>query len=66
LRLPAAALITAGLIATLPFVPIRTPEEQQAANTIEDMDILASNDQLDLYEEFDFYAWLAEEQQNAG
>lgn len=64
-RLPAVALVTASLIATFTFVQMRTPEELSATNTFEDMEIIASNDQLDLYEDFDFYAWLAEEQQNA-
>ncbi len=66
LRLPAAALVTASLIAVVTAVQMQTPEELKTAHTIEDMEILASNEQLDLYEDFDFYAWLAEEQQNAG
>ena len=65
-RLPAAALVTASLIATFSYVQMRTSDELQTVKTIEDMEILASGEQLDLYEDYDFYAWLAEEQQNAG
>ena len=65
-RLPAAALVTASLIATFTFVQLRTSDELKTVKTIEDMEILASAEQLDLYEDYDFYAWLAEEQQNAG
>jgi len=65
-RLPAAALITASLIAIVLGVQMKTPADLKAANPIEDIEILASNEQLDLYEDFDFYTWLAEAQQDAG
>jgi hypothetical protein len=65
-RLPAAALVTASLIATFTFVQMRTSDELQTVKTIEDMEILASSEQLDLYEDYDFYTWLAEEQKHAG
>ena len=64
-RMPAAALVTASLIAAFSFLQMRKSDELQTVKTIEDVEILASNEQLDLYEDFDFYAWLAEEQQNA-
>jgi hypothetical protein len=65
-RLPAAALVTASLIATFTLVQMRTSDEMQTVKTIEDLEILASAEQLDLLEDYDFYAWLAEEQKNAG
>ena len=64
-RIPAAALVTASLIASFTFVQMRTSDELQTVKTIEDMEILAAAEQLDLYEDYDFYAWLAEEQQHA-
>jgi len=66
LRLPAVALMTASLIAVVTIVQMRTPVELSPINTVEDIEILASNEQIDLYENFDFYTWLVEEQQNAG
>ncbi|MFQ5451164.1 MAG: hypothetical protein ACE5E9_11085 [Nitrospinaceae bacterium] len=35
-------------------------------NQFQDLEILASGDNLEFYEELDFFAWLAEEEPNAG
>lgn len=41
------------------FMPGTTPEGDTVAPALEDIDILASADSLDLYEDYEFYEWLA-------
>ena len=42
------------------------PNKTQMGPGLEDIDLLASADVLELYEELEFYAWLAEENLDAG
>ncbi len=63
---PAAGMATA-LVAILVAVfyitrsPVLEPHESMG-----DLEILASSDQLDLYEDLDFYDWLAKEKEQNG
>ncbi|QPJ64702.1 MAG: DUF3619 family protein [Candidatus Nitrohelix vancouverensis] len=41
-------------------------QPQTSMTGIEDLDLLASEDSLDLYEDLEFYAWVADEQVDAG
>ena len=38
------------------------PPSTQPGNGLEDMDLLTAEDQLELYEDLEFYAWLAQEE----
>lgn len=61
LLLPFGGFVTACvLVLTVNlFVPGSAPEGETAVPPLEDIDILASNDSLDLYEDYEFYEWLA-------
>lgn len=57
-RLPAAGFATAALAALL-FLNVRTPKPMNPETpAVDDMEIIASADNLDLLEDVDFYAWL--------
>ncbi len=66
MKYPAAGLATALLIFT--FVNITRPPQDYSGPvaTLEDMDIIAAADHLELYADLDFYSWLAEKQADAG
>jgi hypothetical protein len=65
--LPAAAGMATALVAILVavFYITRAPV-QEPHKSIGDLEILASSDQLDLYEDLDFYDWLAKEKEHNG
>lgn len=50
----------AGLALALVFT-LNGPTQNQSGSTLEDLELLATTDQLELYEDMEFYAWLAEE-----
>lgn len=50
----------------LAFLYFGEPATTQIDLRLEDIDLLTSTDVLDLYEEYEFYAWLAEENLDAG
>jgi hypothetical protein len=64
---PSVAGMATALVAILVAVfyitraPVQAPDK-----SIGDLEILTSNDQLELYENLDFYAWLAKEKENEG
>ena len=62
LRLPMAGLAT---VMVLFFLAVFFKGEQQLSN-IEDVEILATSDTPELFINLDFYAWLAEENDDAG
>jgi hypothetical protein len=66
MRLPAAAMAMVAVIIFVTNLYVKSPREFSADYTIEDMEILASSEHLDMYIDLDFYAWLALEQSNAG
>lgn len=64
---PSAAGMATALAALLVAVfYITRPSVQELHKGIGDLEILASNDQLELYEDLDFYAWLAKEKEHEG
>jgi hypothetical protein len=65
-KLPVAGLATALVIFLVTTLFFNGLNGNRVTNNIEDFDILASQDNLKLYENLDFYAWLAEETENAG
>ncbi|HEY0964148.1 MAG TPA: hypothetical protein VGE69_17500 [Pseudomonadales bacterium] len=61
LLLPFGGFVTACVLVltvTL-FMPGSLTESDDPVPPLEDIDILASNDSLDLYEDYEFYEWLA-------
>jgi hypothetical protein len=63
--LPFPALATAAVVLLTVFLVFTGEQEQVPNGNFEDLEILASNN-LEFYEDLDFYAWLAEEQPSAG
>lgn len=41
-------------------VYIKRTGKKQSGSTLEDLELLATTDQLEFYEDMEFYAWLAE------
>ena len=61
---PAAQWASVACALLLIVLYFGEPGETQSG--LEDIDLLASTDGLELYEELEFYAWLAEENVDAG
>ena len=61
----APALAMAALVAVVYTTTYRPMPLDQEFATIEDLEIIAADDQLDLFEELDFYTWLAEVEPDA-
>lgn len=62
--LPVMGLLTAILFIILVYAkPVTAPNLETG---LEDLEILASVDQLELYEDLEFYDWLANENNEAG
>ena len=59
-----------GLAAAMVLTSVFMFRSQEIINTVDngvdEMEIIASNNNLELYEELDFYLWLLEEQPSAG
>jgi hypothetical protein len=60
--LPFGGFVTACVlvVSVMLFTPGTAPETDAVASPLEDIDILTSSDSLDLYEDYEFYQWLAE------
>jgi hypothetical protein len=60
--LPFGGFVTACVlvVSVMMFGPGRAPDTEAATSPMEDIDILTSSDSLDLYEDYEFYQWLAE------
>ena len=60
--LPFGGFVTACLlvVSVMMFGPGRAPQTEAVPSAMEDLDILTSSDSLDLYEDYEFYQWLAE------
>ncbi|GJL77369.1 MAG: hypothetical protein NPINA01_03580 [Nitrospinaceae bacterium] len=66
LPVPLPALATAcGVLLAIFFFSMGDHELTFDTN-LEDLEILASNNKLDFYEDLDFYAWLVEQELDAG
>ncbi len=63
--LPAAAIAAASILFVVLLHDYRPPESHLTSG-IEDVEILASSDNPDFFQELDFYTWLAEEMDRAG
>jgi hypothetical protein len=59
--LPFGGFVTACVlvVSVMMFTP-GTPDTEAVPSAMEDLDILTSSDSLDLYEDYEFYQWLAE------
>ena len=62
LLLPFGGFVTACLLvlSVSLFAPRTAPDAEAVASPLEDIEILTSSDSLDLYEDYEFYQWLAE------
>jgi len=62
LLLPFGGFVTACVLvlSVTMFAPGSAPEADALASPLEDIDILTTSDSLDLYEDYEFYQWLAE------
>lgn len=60
--LPFGGFVTASVlvVSVMMFGPGRVPETEAVPSALEDIEILTSSDSLDLYEDYEFYQWLAE------
>lgn len=62
-RLPAAGLASAVVVLLAFVVYFALPMGGTRQSPVEDIEILANTDNLELYEDLDFYKWLTEEAQ---
>jgi hypothetical protein len=62
----AGSFAVLALVASVVFYQYRSASEPSPMASIEDMPILTAPEELELYEELDFYQWLAEEQDSVG
>ncbi|MBW1772277.1 MAG: DUF3619 family protein [Deltaproteobacteria bacterium] len=60
-RFPAAGIATAALILMATFLYLANPFGIGIHNGFEDSEILVITDNLEFYDELDFYSWLTEE-----
>jgi hypothetical protein len=63
LLLPFGGLVTACALVLVVNLSLRTtglPTEGAGEAALEDIEILTANESLDLYEDYEFYQWLAE------
>lgn len=63
--LPASGLVAAVLLTSV-FMFRSEEIIPNGEQGIDDIEIIASNDNLELYEQLDFYMWLLEENNSAG
>ncbi|VAX31928.1 hypothetical protein MNBD_NITROSPINAE05-379 [hydrothermal vent metagenome] len=63
---PYPALATAAVVLLAVLLSFPGDREQALFHPLDDLEILASNNKIEFYEELDFYAWLTEEEPNAG
>ena len=60
-RFPAAGLATAAVVLLATFLYIVNPFGNPMQNGFDDAEIIVTNDNLEFYEQLDFYRWLTEE-----
>ncbi|MBW1946173.1 MAG: DUF3619 family protein [Deltaproteobacteria bacterium] len=60
-RFPAAGIATAGVILLATFLYLANPFGILIHNGFEDFETLVATDNLEFYDELDFYSWLTEE-----
>lgn len=64
--LPAGGAVFASVLAALLWLGQPAPLPGNGFNGVADLELLTSNDGLELYQELDFYRWLEEEDVHAG
>ena len=64
-RVPAVVVATALIIALSATTIFRSPTNLPDQHVLADMEILASDEQLNLFDDLDFYSWLAETEDHA-
>ena len=62
----AGSFAVLALVTSVVFYQYRPVSESSPMASIEDMPILTAPEELELYEELDFYQWLAEEHDSVG
>jgi len=62
----AGAVVACGLVLTVGLVTYRWHSQPTYFSSVGDIDILSASDGLELYEDLDFYTWLAQERDHAG
>ncbi len=65
-RIPVAGLAMVSIMILVMTLCLRGPSGTIATNVLEDVDLITSGENLHFYADLEFYAWLAEEQDNAG
>lgn len=63
--LPLGAAVTAALVVSVTLHSMRTPDRAVAEVVTLDLDLLTSRDDLELYQELEFYAWLDDEHESS-
>jgi len=63
---PVAGLVAASILLLITTLYLKGPSQTTPVNPIEDIEILSSTDNIDFYENLDFFFWLADEHKNAG
>jgi hypothetical protein len=64
--IPAGGIAALTLVIAVSFYQIQTNQESSPIASVEDMPLLTAPEDLELYEELDFYQWLAEEHGDVG
>jgi hypothetical protein len=64
--MPAGGIAALTLVIVVSFYQLQTKQERTPMASIEDMPLLTAPEDLELYEELDFYQWLAEEHGDVG
>jgi hypothetical protein len=61
------ALVSAAALASVVvgLIVVLLPQEPSLTPAMEDLEILSSTEDLDFYDELDFYSWLAESEADA-
>lgn len=65
-RVAAVGFATALVVIMVTMFQLKKQSPPDVDHGLEDVEILASPDDLDLYTHLEFYTWLAAEQKNAG
>ncbi len=66
LYLPVTGIAAALAVLIASVLYFNRPDQVHQIDYFEDVEILASSDSLEFYANLDFYAWLAEEERDAG
>ena len=65
-RLPVLAVATGIIIVFVTTMTLKSPATLKDAQALTDLDILASEETLDMFADMEFYFWLAETDDHAG